>query len=295
MPIARRITAARREQMTSEFLAFFGRRADVNVAAITSKSIHWGLFNNSPKADFSREQYEGLKALKCIVSYNKYGGYCVPESSRHRPAAQKILSNYVHEPKTIEFIISNCGNGDIVHAGTYFGDFLPALSKRAAPGSEIWAFEPSRENYRCARITLEINDIANVVLTNAGLGAKQKYVLLQTTDKKGRSVGGGSRIIKNESNETPGTETVQIVTIDDMIEPDRNVSIIQLDVEGYEKEALTGALKTIQRCLPTIILEVEPDSTLCNSDWFSKNILSLGYRKIGDIDKNAVFACEPQH
>lgn len=28
-------------------------------------------------------------ALKCQVSYNQYGGYCVPLSSRHRPAAKK--------------------------------------------------------------------------------------------------------------------------------------------------------------------------------------------------------------
>ena len=260
-----------------------------------AQRIYRRLFNNSPKADFSQEQYERLTALKCIVSYNKYGGYCVPESSRHRPAARKILSNDVYEPNTIEFMMSNCGNGDIVHAGAYFGDFLPALSKGAAPGSKVWAFEPNPENYRCARITLEINDIANVVLTNAGLGARQEVLLMQTADENGHSLGGCSRIIAKESNEAAEAETVQIVTINDMIGPDRNVSIIQLDVEGHEKEALAGALKTIQRCLPTIIFEVLSNSTLLGSDWFSENILSLGYRKINDIHDNSVFSCGPQH
>lgn len=221
-----------------------------------TQRIYWRWFNL--KADFSQEEYKRLMALKCIVSYNKYGGYCVPQSSCHRPAAQKILSNDIHEPKTIEFMMFNCGNGDIVHAGTYFGDFLPALAQSISLGSKIWAFEPNLENYRCAKITLEINNISNVVLTNAGLGAKPEYLFIQTTSEDGRSLGGASRIIAKDSNKMAQlveTQGVEIVTIDDVVEPSRNVSIIQLDVEGYEKEALEGALKTIQRCLPIIILK----------------------------------------
>lgn len=255
------------------------------------KRIYWRLFCNSSKTGFSRKEYDELSALKCIVSYNKYGGYCVPESSRHRPAAKKILSKDIYEPNTIEFIMSNCGNGDVVHAGTYFGDFIPALSKGVAPNSKIWAFEPNPENYRCARITLEINGIENVILTNAGLGAKQESLLIQMADENGRSLGGASQLISKDSVGVTGVEAVEILTIDAMVDSDRNVSIIQLDVEGHEKEALTGALKTIQRCRPIIILEVLQNSTLLESNWFSENILSLGYRKIKNIHENSVFSC----
>lgn len=237
------------------------------------------------------EQYNSLTALKCIVSYNKYGGYCVPESSRYRPAARKVLLNDVYEPKTIEFILANCRNGDIVHAGTYFGDFLPALSKGCAPKATIWAFEPNPENHRCANITLQINDIGNVVLTNAGLGAKNESLLMRTIDESGQSLGGGSRIIGKDQEKVPGAETVQIVEIDDMVDSDRLISIVQLDVEGHEKEALSGALKTVRRCLPILILEVLPDSSLLDSEWFSENILNLGYRKTSTIHGNSVFQC----
>lgn len=254
-----------------------------------AKGFYRRFIKRLSKSDFSKEQYDSLTALKCIVSYNKFGGYCVPESSRHRSAAQKILSNEIHEPKTLEFIISNCGNGDIIHAGTYFGDFLPALSKGCAPNSKVWAFEPNSENYRCTNITLQINDIRNVVLTNAGLGAKKERLLMKTADENGLAFGGASYIIAEDLNEVSGTEIVQIVTIDDTVETDRAVSIIQLDVEGHEKEALRGGLKTIQRYLPIIILEDLPNSTLLSSPWFSENILSLGYRMIKNIHGNSVF------
>lgn len=228
-------------------------------------------------------------ALKCRVSYNKYGGYCVPESSQHRPAAQLILSGDVWEPKTIEYIMANCGNGDVVHAGTYFGDFLPAVSKGCSLNSRIWAFEPNPENYRCAKITLEINNISNVVLENAGLGAKKDNLNMRTADKHGRALGGESIIIDNNQADVTGIESIEIVALDDVIGQDREISIIQLDVEGHEKEALTGALMTIQRSRPIIILEDWPRGVLFESDWFSENILSLGYRHVKDIHENAVF------
>ena len=242
--------------------------------------------------EFSRKQYDALAALKCIVSYNKYGGYCVPESSRHRPAAKTILSNDVYEPKTIEYLISNCADGDIVHAGTYFGDFLPALSQACSPKAKIWAFEPNAENYKCAKITTYINDINNVELINAGLGKRKEMLVMLTSDKNGQACGGASKILTHETgNISGGTQAVQMVTIDETISPDRKVSIIQLDVEGHEKQALSGALKTIRRCLPIIVVEAYPQSTLLESDWFSENILVLGYQITESIHGNAVLIC----
>lgn len=250
-----------------------------------------GLFDKQTYFPLSILKDKEFTALKCTVAYNKFGGYCVPMSSRDRDAAKKILANDVYEPKTIDFMYSNCGDGDVVHAGTYFGDFLPALSKGSGTDSKIWAFEPNPENYRCARITLEINNITNVVLTNAGLGAEEGSLFIKTTDENGRSLGGASKIIGQQKNENNGgLELVKIVTIDDMINVNRDISIIQLDVEGHEKEALAGALKTIQRCLPIIILEVLPNSTLLESKWFSENILSLGYKKTNELHRNSVFS-----
>ena len=254
--------------------------------------LYWKVSN---KVDLSKEYdlLKDLEILKCKISYNKYGGYCVPLSSHHRPAAQKVLTNDIHEPQTIEYILNNCKNGDVVHAGTYFGDFLPALSKGVVAGAKIWAFEPNPENYRCAKVTLEINDIKNTVLINAGLGEKPETLLIKTMGVEGLALGGASRITSEKTNDI-GMKSVQIVTVDDVVGSNRIVSIIQLDVEGYEKKALTGALKTIRRCLPIIILEVLPDSTLVDSDWFFDNIISLGYKKNHDVHGNSIFSFSPK-
>ncbi len=233
---------------------------------------------------FSPAKYHALAALKCSIAYNVYGGYCVPESSRHRPACKAILANDVWEPQTIELMRRSCGDGDIVHAGTFFGDFLPALSAALKPGAKVWAFEPSRENYRCAKITSELNGLGNVELVHAALGAQCMAARVKTVDATGIPMGGSAQVGDD------GDETVDVVTIDDVTDG-RQVSIVQLDVEGYERQALEGALRLIRRCRPMLILETLKGSTLLESQWFADSILAHGYRQISSVHDNAVLSC----
>ncbi|MEP4148373.1 MAG: FkbM family methyltransferase [Halioglobus sp.] len=237
------------------------------------------------------EQYKALSALKCRVWYNQYGGYCLPESSLHRSAARRVLRGDVYEPATLEFMRAHCGEGDIVHAGTYFGDFLPALASGCGANSEVWAFEPNPENYRCAQITCLINALNNVHLQNAGLGDELAELYMRTVDTDGRSMGGKSRIIAQEDYDEARDEKIRITCIDEAVPVDRNVSIVQLDVEDHEKAALTGALQTIKRCLPILILEVRKESDLLDSAWFADTILSLGYKQTDTVHGNVVFRC----
>jgi FkbM family methyltransferase len=230
---------------------------------------------------------EVMQPLRCSVAHNPHGAYCVPESSQHRAAARAILAGKVYEPNTIAFIQSHCRDGDIVHAGTYFGDFLPPLA--GACQGTVWAFEPGGENFRCAQITLRLNDLRNVRLVRAGLGASPGELPLVVADADGLACGGSSSFVSRRN--TPGVqmEVVPVVAIDVAVPADRHVSVIQLDVEGFEQEALIGALATIARCRPALVVEILPDSPLRTSDWIPRNIFSRGYRLAGAIDGNAVY------
>jgi FkbM family methyltransferase len=229
-------------------------------------------------------QNSALRPPKTLFAANRFGQYCVPASSQHRPAARAILAGDVWEPKTIDFLTSRCGNGDVIHAGTYFGDFLPALSAAIAPGARVWAFEPSAENFQCAEITLKLNDIRNVELAQAALGACAGTALLYT-GQAGKLPRGGASTIRATREPGGAYEEVTVVAIDNVVPEDRNVSILQLDVERYEEQALAGGLSVIRRCLPLLVLENLP----ANRKWFRENVLSLGYRRTGRVDKNVAF------
>ena len=105
-------------------------------------------------------------------------------------------------------------------------------------------------------------------------------------DEIGRSLGGASRLVEENSdhNENRLIE-VKIISLDAVLPSDRQTAIIQLDVEGFEQPALAGAMKTIKRCMPILILENLPDE-----DWLNKNIFSLGYRKTGRVAGNTILA-----
>jgi FkbM family methyltransferase len=220
-----------------------------------------------------------------LLGANRYGKYCVPPASEHRRAVAAILAGKVYERRTIRFMIEHCAAGDIVHAGTYFGDFLPALSGALHPQALIWAFEPNCENFCCATNTIEMNGLKNIRLMNAGLGAKPETMLLQVRDADGALRGGSSRLVRTRE---PGAEheEARIVAVDDIIPADRAISILQLDVEDFEQEALTGALGIIRRCLPVMILENLPR----DEAWFQQNILALGYAFRGKVHANSIFA-----
>jgi FkbM family methyltransferase len=224
------------------------------------------------------------KALSAVIAYNEHGGYVIPTASIGRPAAQAVMAGGVWERATIDFMIRHAARGDVVHAGTYFGDFLPALSAGLAPGAKVWAFEPVLESYHCAAMTVLLNDLTNVELRGAALGADNTPLTMVVRDASGRSLGGTSRV----TSETlaPGRgETVAQVALDDAVPGDRVVSVLQLDVEKFERQALAGALRLIRRWRPVLILENTPEP-----QWFEEHIASLGYEFRDMVDVNSVFS-----
>jgi len=225
-------------------------------------------------------------SLKACFGYNQYGAFCIPLSSYHRPAAQKILYGDIHEPLTIDFIMRHMDSGDVIHAGAFFGDFLPALSRACKAGAKIWGFEPNPESHRCAEITLALNGVTNVRLVNAGLGNIGGGVetLFKVKKGDGEALGGGSYFVPDTAVDEDGVIPTKIVKIDEIYPTDRDVSVLHLDVEGFEQEALSGGLATIQRCKPVIILENLPTDAFLES-----SLHRIGYCVVGRVHGNTIF------
>jgi FkbM family methyltransferase len=219
-----------------------------------------------------------VDAVACVLCENEFGRYAVPLSSSHRPAAQGVLRGGVWEHETIDYMRAHADR-DIVHAGTYFGDFLPAVSAAMRPGFTVYAFEPNSENHACAEWTVLLNGLGNVRLRRAALGDASSVRQLQTSEG-GRPLGGMSRITDAPSGDW---EDVATVRLDDVLATDADVGVLQLDVEGFEEPALRGALDTIARCRPILILETPPRM------FIDSHIAPLGYQKAGSVCGNTIF------
>ena len=133
-----------------------------------------------------------------LLARNEHGRYAVPRESMHRPAAWRTLDGEVYEQETLRFVAEQSRDGVVVHAGTYFGDFLPLLSRVAAA---VIAFEPNLINYECARATVWLNGLENVQLTRAALGQAASDLPMRVKDSKGRGLGGGSSLRPSEADD----------------------------------------------------------------------------------------------
>ena len=99
--------------------------------------------------------------------------HLLPRYALHRDAVRAFLSGQLYEPHTHRLVTAflRQHGGSMLHAGSFFGDMLPAFS-RACEGM-LHAFEPVLESYVLARTCVELNRLDNVLLFHAALAHQQ--------------------------------------------------------------------------------------------------------------------------
>lgn len=198
---------------------------------------------------YRQQRVHGIKTA--VVRFDE-AVYFVPWYGVHRPVAASILRKKYSSPplhSLVEAVMAS-RPGNMVHAGTFFGDMLPSFARKT-PGL-VYAFEPVLENYLLARRVTERNELDNVLLFHAGLAERSRPGLVETREED-RHRGGGSFVVSDPERQTFATQRVSLISIDQLAIED--LSLIQLDVEGFERQVLEGALATITRHQPVVVLE----------------------------------------
>lgn len=160
----------------------------------------------------------------------------------------------------------------VIQAGGHCGLY----AKLHACGFErVFTFEPELENFM--RLTINCND-TRIIKINAALGDTNDFV----------SMGIVSYVNTGMHKVLPKGIYGLIaysVTIDS-IKP-KDVDLIHLDVEGYEYNALKGAVNTIKKYKPLIVVEMTE-----KVDKIYKLLDTLGYKEVkvfGGKSKNSIF------
>lgn len=190
--------------------------------------------------------------------------YSIPDCALASYTTQTILAGNVHERETIEYIQKNAGDDIVIHAGAGFGDFLPHLQNLP---NTIMTFEPHTELYEACQQTIQNYNIQNVILSNKALSYMEGTIFFMEDG------------IRSECSHWDG-KTVEATTIDSIGKP---VSLIHLDVEGFEFNVLKGAEETIKKYSPTVILEIDARAVDYN-DFMKKH---YNYEPVEQLIHNA--------
>lgn len=137
--------------------------------------------------------------------------------------------------------------------------------------SKVIAFEPSSTIFRLLEINTE--DLANVRIEKLALGSENS----ESTLYSNTSNYGSSSIIKDH-DAFQMQEKINIKLLDDINLGTNSVSLMKIDVEGFEIEVLRGAIDTIISHQPLILLE-QWEHEIVNNTSISLSFLNdLGYR-----------------
>lgn len=219
-----------------------------------------------------------------VIAETDFGTFAIPRESAHRWPARTVLDGRRWEPETTDSICRYAKGGDVIHAGAFFGDALPAISLALSSQREralVLAFEPNPTSFAAAQKTVEFNVLRNVILYDHALGSRFDWLRLLTHDSDGDALGSISRMASE------GVQ-VRVVTVDEMAVAMRP-TVIHLDLEGWELPALNGAIRTINRCLPVLILEARKATGAAPYlEWCSENVLSAKYRLVREVEGNVI-------
>jgi len=226
--------------------------------------------------------------FKHEICVNRYGMYCIPATMRKREVCRIMLKGEVNEPRTLSFIRGLVSHGDVVSGGAFIGDFLPAIATAMGPDQTLYSFEPNPASFAAARETIRLNNLGNVELAPAAIGREEGTVSLVVTNEEGRALGGISKVVDTAIDGQ--TIDVKLTTLDALIDIDRHVSLIHLDVENFEWDALLGARETIKRCRPFIILEAgRPEKRARYLQNLVGTFPEAEYQLVGAMERNAFF------
>jgi len=143
----------------------------------------------------------------------------------------------------------------VLDCGANIGLFS-ILAHHLSPKSKIYSFEPTKYTFEILEKNIKENNFENFIHPlNLALGDRSQEIKIQTNE----GLGEANSVIDSEMKIIPlypysAVEKVKMITIDDFVKWQnlRKVDFIKIDTEGYEKQVIKGAKKTIKEFHPII-------------------------------------------
>ena len=189
-------------------------------------------------------------------------------------AMSTIIKEYIPEKKVA------------LDIGCHYAFFTKFLSEQF---ETVHAFDFNNDIYKCFETNMEKFKCENVIRYPHGLGEKQRYVATNDWSQKHRRRGPlANHIDPNSENKTQKIKSLDSLKIKD-------IGLIMIDTEGYELNVMKGAINTIKKYKPVLVLEFHRTkknnvNNLTQKFGYSLSELqnyveNLGYQSVGYLNK----------
>ena len=177
-----------------------------------------------------------------------------------RDAVKEIMiGGGIWEPHVIRNIQTYTTPGTVaIDVGAYIGGHSMLMGHIVGDAGKVYAFEPQPKVYRELVHNIALSRLQGVVVPlRFALGEATAVIEMDPPAKYIREVGDGSVEVDNESAARIGRggTKAELRPLDDF--GFSEVSLIKIDVEGFEDAVLAGATETIATNRPVILLEID--------------------------------------
>ena len=178
-----------------------------------------------------------------------------------------IRRGYWEKTETKAFIRHLEPDALVIDAGANFGHYALVAAKFVGSAGRVIAFEPNTETFQLLQSNIAMLTNQNVIAVQAGLSDDNGKMSLSIDS----SNPGGHSFTKGNVRETKESETIPIYNLDHYLSSNQiapPVSLIKIDVQGFEAKVIRGAVGTIQRDHPVVFCEVAPEAMKNSGDDF---------------------------
>ena len=174
--------------------------------------------------------YRSLRSFSKIVAIKDYSLKFSNKSQIEEVLLERVYTSYRDFIPTQE--------DTVVDVGAQYGDYA-ILCAGYYKVKKVYCFEPLKLNFKEIEKNIKLNKLKNISAYNVALGSENKMIKI-TYNGDMAGIGGGR------------TQKTYLKTLDSYrLKP----TILKIDVEGFEMDVLRGAIKTISKSHPKIIIE----------------------------------------
>lgn len=176
--------------------------------------------------------------------------------SNDKGISSELIIHKIHEPLTTSLIVKKLTKGmHCIDIGSNIGYYAILESDKIGKSGIVWSIEPSPQNFETLSKNIILNQRKNIKCYNIAIGEKNGKIDFLISEKSNWSK------IKNETDHIENGDKiiqVDIMTLDSFSEMNeiKKVDLLRMDVEGYERNIISGSMNFLEKFKPILMIEV---------------------------------------
>jgi FkbM family methyltransferase len=198
--------------------------------------------------------------------------YELPGGLKIKLYRQSKLTEYIlfHEFEKAElcFFESYLQRNDVVlDIGANIGFHTIHAGKLVGEEGRVFAFEPVLNSFAHLMENIALNKSYNVIAANIGFSDKNEAATINVSENYNawNTLAKKDKMEANEAAKFNTTETIQLQRLDDWISLNINnpedISLVKIDVEGWEKYVILGGIHYFEINAPVVMMEFSDVNT----------------------------------